>query len=188
MTKDKKLIVHHDADIKLPNQSYKISDLSRKEVTRILPGLISVQEVADMVLKKSSAELVLDCKGRGWAKILSRHLKQWQEEGYDVSRVIVLSFYAQELAILKRRFRAARTYFLFRYLLFFHLLASKLIGAEGAGYNWRFSARPLAWFCHLHGLKIYYYTVNDPGMAEKYARQRVDYLATDYPKAVAARL
>lgn len=188
ITKDKRLVVHHDAAIKLPNQNYKIKHLSLREVKAILPGIMSIEEAADMVLKNSQAELILDCKGRGWARTMAGLLKQRQRDGYDVSRVIILSFYAHELAILKRLFRPVRTYFLFRYLLFLHLMVSKLIGAEGAGYNWRFSARPLVWFCHLHGLKIYYYTVNDVMQARNYARHGVDYLATDYPKKIFKRI
>lgn len=189
LTKDKQLVVHHGPKIELSSgRKKKISSLTLEELKKVQPKLLELDQVAGLVLRESEAELFLDCKGQRWAKTLARHLRQWEERGYDTSRVVVLSFYNWDLMRLKRSYPAARTYFLFRYMLFFHLVVCKFIGAEGTGYNWLFTWRPVVWFSHLHKLKVIYYTVNDVQQAGRYAKQGVDYLCTDYPSKVRRRI
>lgn len=189
LTKDKQLIVHHGPKVELDSGvKVKISQLSKEELSKMLPNLLGVDQAVELVLGKSSTELVLDCKGRRWARPLAKHLRKWEEKGYDTSQIIIISFYHLDLSRLKKSYPAARTYFLFRYMLFFHLVVCKFIRAEGTGYNWLFTWRPLVWFSHLHKLKIYYYTVNGEGQATRYDKLGVDYLCTDYPKKIRDQL
>ncbi|MBA3757813.1 glycerophosphodiester phosphodiesterase [Candidatus Saccharibacteria bacterium] len=189
LTKDQQLIVHHGPKIKANNQTaVRIKDKTLKDLKTIAPNLLTLEQAANLVLKESSLELVLDCKGRGWSKSLVRYLEGWNQSGYDTNRIIALSFYGWDLYKLKKAYPASRTYFLFRYMLFFHLMVCRLIRAEGSGYNWLFTWRPLVWFSHQHNLKLYYYTVNNLGQAAKYSKHRVDYLCTDYPETIGKRL
>ena len=186
LSADNYFTVQHDPGFITPQgQTTLIARQSYKKILSCLPDMPSLGQVTKTVLTNHTKhELFLDCKDRHFARELSLFFDSLKKQGYDTTRIIVLSFYARELAAFKKMQPAARIYYLFRYGLFFHLLICKYIGAEGAGYNWRYTLKPLPWLCHRHRLKIYYYTVNNPRLANIFKRRGVDYLATDRPDAI----
>lgn len=171
-TKDGRLVVFHDDNLlRMTGTNAKISDLSLDKINLTvthsghpIPGFHEAMEAA------GKTPILLDCKGKGWAKIL---IKELDNLTYPLAAVTSNS--REELFELSRARPDIETYLLELTKPLDAIYAAKTLGLAGVSLNF-WVLNPLSYiYARRAKLKVLVFTVNHPFL--------VRFLHFLYPKA-----
>jgi glycerophosphoryl diester phosphodiesterase len=179
-TKDGKLVVFHDSDLKrVSEQNQHIDDLTLAELQKIplltgshIPTLAEAMEVI------GSKRAVIELKDAHCAEELVRILADFPK-----ANVTVVSFKLGELSALREMQPGLRLYALERTKPFDIIHLAKRLGFNGVGFNF-WLLNPLTyWLCNRSGLEMYVYTVDIPILARYISRFYPSVgICTNYPE------
>lgn len=172
VTKDKHLVLFHDANLlRISGLNKNICDMTLKQINvtathsgHPIPGFYEAMEAA------GSVPVLLDCKGKGWAKPLENALKK-----YHGPQPSVTAMDTQEMFKFKQMRPDIATYVSELTKPFEAIYKAKLLGFTGISLNfWVMS--PLAYhYAKRNNLKFLIFTVNSTFFAR--------FLHLLYPKA-----
>lgn len=179
-TKDGKLIVFHDADLKrVAEQKAQIEDLTLAQLDKIplisgshIPTLTEALEVI------GSKRAFIELKDTGCTDELVRVLV-----GFPKANVTVVSFKHSELQSLRKQKPNLKLFALENTKPFDIIHLTKRLDLDGVGLNY-WLLNPLTyWLCKRAGLDIYVYTVDSPRLARFINKFYPDVaICTNYPK------
>jgi glycerophosphoryl diester phosphodiesterase len=161
-TKDNHLIVFHDDNLlRLAGKNIKISDMTLKQInltaTHSGHPIPSFHEAMEAV---KTIPVLLDCKGKGWAKLLNNELPKYPNH--------IVSITAQdrnELAIISKLRPDIETYISELTKPFDAIYSAKALGLTGISLNF-WVLNPLSyWYAKRKKCKIMVFTINHTWMA-----------------------
>ena len=180
MTKDGKIIVFHDYDLKrLFDNSKKISELTYEELLSVTDRIPLLKEVIKSI-KDTKMELNIEIKELFQKNGIIEELIYILERYSFEERVLISSFDHVILKEIKKRDKKLKTAV---------LVASRPVdpvsvikAAEADGYNslYYFVDKEIIKECHEHGYFVNIWTVNTKDEAEYYKKMGVDGIISDY--------
>lgn len=180
MTKDGKIIVFHDYDLKrLFNSNKKISELTYEELLTITDEIPLLKEVIKNI-KDKNMELNIEIKELFQKNGIIEELIYLLERYSFKEKVLISSFDHVILKEIKKRDKMLKTAV---------LVASRpadpvsvIKAAEADGYNslYYFMDKEIISECHKHGYFVNIWTVNTKAEAEYYKNMGVDGIISDY--------
>jgi glycerophosphoryl diester phosphodiesterase len=159
ITKDNKLVVCHDADLDdVGDNASKISELTLRQLQKIVlnDGQSVTPSLREALKMAGDVPVFIELKQAGCAELLLKLLKDFPD-----SKVSVLSFKLEELAVLRRRAPKLRLYGLERTKPFDIIQFARELKLDGVGLNF-WLLNPLTyWLAKRHKLDMFVYTVNN---------------------------
>lgn len=160
VTKDKKLVVVHDGDLKRiskSGQAIKIDSHSYRQIKKIKlrDDQSTVVTLVEALKVIDNHHVIIELKSAGSAHLLLKVLKKFPK-----ANVSIASFKHSELTILRELDSKLEIYALERTKPFEIIQTASSLKLDGVGLNF-WLLNPLTyWLCKKASLKMYVYTVN----------------------------
>jgi glycerophosphoryl diester phosphodiesterase len=177
-TKDGKLVVMHDADVKrTTNGKGLVSDLSLKEIKGFSVDGEKVPTLSEALdFLKGNAKVLIELKETGYEEQV---LAEVQRRGME-KNIIITSFSDEAIRRIRELNETVETGLIYSK----HSNPIKAALDLKANYLlplYRFTHTANVQKAHQKGLKVIVWTINSREEAEEYAKKRVDGIASDKP-------
>ncbi len=192
LSKDKELVVIHDADVsRTTNGHGHISDFTIKEIKKLDAGasfaprfkgesIPTLQEVLNWA--KEKIPLAIEIKGDPIpAAGIEEKLVNLLRESGMTEKVMVISFYHPALRRVKELAPAIATGILFTGRFSDSVSAARASMADSIRPSWYYWSPDLVEEVHKAGLTASTWTVNDEEVMERTVRMGLDSIGTNYP-------
>lgn len=188
MTKDKKLVVIHDANVdRTTDGKGFVKDFTFNEIKKLNIGKnekIPSLEEALIFLKDKKPKIVIEIKEVETTEDVLKILKEMKIE----EKVMIVSFYPEVLRKVKEINSKIETGFLFKIKPKDWLEIAKEIKADYIGAHFSLIDENFVKICHKNNFKINAWTVNEDKDIEKMIELGVDIISSDYPNKVLEKL
>lgn len=179
VTKDNKLIVIHDKDVKRMTREYGVvRELTLKEIKRLKirdNTIPTLQEAIDFI--KGKADLNIEIKSPG----ISHEIAKIVENNNLVNNVLVSSFLPWSLKLIKERNPKIKTALLFKIPLKSVTLA-RAIGCDAIHPYYLAAWKGVIKEARKYGLRIHVWTLNNKLLIKRFIKLGVHGIITDKPK------
>ena len=180
MTKDGKIIVFHDYDLKrLFDSNKKISELTYKELLTVTDKIPLLKEVIESI-KEKNMELNIEIKELFQKNGIIGELIYLLERYSFKEKVLISSFDHMILKEVKKRDKTLKTAVLVASRPADPVSVIKAADADGYNSLYYFADRELIDECHKKGYFVNIWTVNTKSEAEYYKKMGVDGIISDY--------
>ena len=180
MTKDSKIIVFHDYDLKrLFGSDKKISELTYEELSEITTKIPLLKDVIKSI-KDKNMELNIEIKELFQKKEIIEELIHILEIYSFKERVLISSFDHVILREIKEKEESLKTAVLVASRPADPVSVIKAAKADGYNSLYYFADEEIINDCHKHGYFVNIWTVNTKDEAEYYKNMGVDGIISDY--------
>ncbi|MDP2932848.1 MAG: glycerophosphodiester phosphodiesterase [bacterium] len=188
LTRDKKLVVVHDAFLRrLTKTNKRVGNLTEQEIKKLRvfgkEKIPSLDEILD--LAKGKTKINIELKGWRTAAVAAEILKRRLDDGqYVPDDLLISSFNWIELAAFHKLLPEIKIGMLFAGLPFGYAGIAKRIGAYSVHFHLRFTPHHSVSAAHRRKLKVFVWTVNKPQDIARMKAWGVDGIVSDYPDRI----